>query len=1135
MFPMLLALAVCGGCSSEERLQGPGRPPEPPPALARPVVSRLSAPAGSRIAVAVEATPAGGVLLSGLQGELQFDPAALRYVGQAGYDSLRFPLVIVNDRAADAGTLVVLSVDPSGLGPQTATLAFDVLRGDYATSLRYRTDMAVTTALAVLPDGGTSGEVGEDAALRLPTAPVRLGPAQWTRLQRPGALLGRLIDSIPAGRRFGDVTGNGAVDVVDASRVGNWAVGNPSPAGTPIPAPGDLAELVGNVAPFNSPGLGESGDAKGPGWDANCVRLWDVLDAANISNEAVGNDKPVVGELVPADAVDQGSGLPQRGTLCGAGVPPPIPNTLSVPDDSGRTLVGRVDSGIVYFRTMAEVRFQPAAAPSSILAFLTRYRATIIGGSSWTGAYYVRYPDPGADWAAVNTLMALMAAEPGVQSVLPLARTTGIPEVDSRYPDDAPGLRRQNWLGSTSDTTWALRAVRAPQAWGCETGEYGALPVRVGIVEYDFEPSPIDLAPSAATPAFRAATTGPTGADSATASALRYHGMSMAVALSARGNDSTGIPGVIWRTDLRRYALGTANNYASFTISGGLDQALRQASLDRVRVLSLSIKVRTDPDSTIGPGQQSQLVRSLKAFLDSNPAAIILKSTGNDSLNIASGALTTSRGLLALHAALMELALSNAAYADRILFVTGSQPGNVGYSPSNNFAGISSIAAPAYRVALPGSGAALPGSPLAHPVVLLSGTSPAAAMVAGVAAQLLTMDPTLTPAQVKDYILRGAQEPKFDPFTGQFIADSTQLRLPGAPGPVYQLDAYGSLTLLSRERAGVPVCGYEVAVGSQPTWEVKLARKEADTLRIPIPGGEAQGVGVAQGGRRLAVRVFNLATGVSTSVYRHTGALLHTAPGVERQFLERDTADISGTGVTITGPSGSMTYPNVFDLVDGGHLLFAPGRVRVAPDGMHALVESYADDDLGYQCPDGTDALRRVDRVHAVPLGSTGPAIPLLDTDVGLYCPGIDPGEYTGGLYFTWSQDGLRALANRWSHFYNPLDPNGTVTGESSLVREWTVGGMVASHTIAQRGLKYPRYTSDGFAWRFSEFSVIGAAPSCWTTTRQRANPGSPMLEAGAPTGADCFLADFEQTGTPLMPNLRARRNRAGARAARPN
>ncbi len=102
-------------------------------------------------------------------------------------------------------------------------------------------------------------------------------------------------------------------------RLSSWSVGQQSPAGSPIPVPGDLTELAGNVGPSNAPGLGEASDPKGPGWDANCVRLWDGLDVLAAANEAVQQDVPVAGDLIPADAVDTVTKLPRRGSACGGG------------------------------------------------------------------------------------------------------------------------------------------------------------------------------------------------------------------------------------------------------------------------------------------------------------------------------------------------------------------------------------------------------------------------------------------------------------------------------------------------------------------------------------------------------------------------------------------------------------------------------------------------------------------------------------------------------------------------------------------------------------------------------------------------------------------------------------------------
>jgi subtilisin family serine protease len=86
-----------------------------------------------------------------------------------------------------------------------------------------------------------------------------------------------------------------------------------------------------------------------------------------------------------------------------------------------------------------------------------------------------------------------------------------------------------------------------------------------------------------------------------------------------------------------------------------------------------------------------------------------------------------------------------------------------------------------------------------------SGTSFAAPMVSGTAALLWAFDPTLTANEVKGYILDGAKE--------RMSATGTIEPSPVIPnsGGLNLLDAYGALTLLSRERPGTtPICGGQV-------------------------------------------------------------------------------------------------------------------------------------------------------------------------------------------------------------------------------------------------------------------------------------------------------------------------------------
>jgi hypothetical protein len=98
--------------------------------------------------------------------------------------------------------------------------------------------------------------------------------------------------------RYGDANLSGNLNVLDASYIANVSVGNQEIIiGTD--APSRDAVVAGNVFPANNPGLGEAGDANPPGREANGSRIINVFDALAIANEAVGNPRDIVGELIP--------------------------------------------------------------------------------------------------------------------------------------------------------------------------------------------------------------------------------------------------------------------------------------------------------------------------------------------------------------------------------------------------------------------------------------------------------------------------------------------------------------------------------------------------------------------------------------------------------------------------------------------------------------------------------------------------------------------------------------------------------------------------------------------------------------------------------------------------------------------
>ncbi len=606
---------------------------------------------------------------------------------------------------------------------------------------------------------------------------------------------------------------------------------------------------------------------------------------------------------------------------------PVNPNSLNIPDDSQFLISSQADTSFVYFRTMAEVKFKTTATGTQVDALLSKYGAQIVGGSALSSTYVIRYSDPGPTWAAVNGRIANIAAEPPVLTATPMTRYEGQPITYGRYPSDGQNLTRSNWTGTIpSDTTWALRAVRAPEAWGCENGKYGGPRVKVGIFEWDFDAGHPDLAGSKTAPIFNARVSGGVQLTQGSVDGLAFHGTADAGMMSATGDNGQGVAGMMWNTDLRLYNLGTSSVMVPFGTKHSFEQALQQAIADGIQVLSLSIGLSTDADTLRGPIQQARLVDDLRTFLTSDQNALVVMAAGNGNVRgMTAQSVASTRGPAALEAALMTLRLENVNYANRILIVAGT--GRAGglwedARGGSNFyvGGATDIAAPAESVAILGS--RVPGYPFSGAVHLSNGTSISAPMVAGAAAQLLSMQPALSPAEVKNYLLRGAQGPRYEPATGQLI-DSLSLRVPGYP--VYQLDAYGSLRLLARERVGTPVCGFPVSAVQYAagTGYIRLERSPSLRDSFPVASTRNYGVGdpsVAQGGRLISF-TDNPGTGLVRDIYstRLTGGSWTTsgpATGaffsnvIDREYLEKDTAYIkhvagdvrvmSGDGFTLT-------------------------------------------------------------------------------------------------------------------------------------------------------------------------------------------------------------------------------------------
>lgn len=579
---------------------------------------------------------------------------------------------------------------------------------------------------------------------------------------------------------------------------------------------------------------------------------------------------------------------------------PPIPPT-SWPV-SPLVAASPADTANVYYRNVIGLLFDDSTAASAISLVLVKYQAVVIGGSplpAGTGEYYVELPDPGPTLSAVDSVISLVAAEPGVRRVTRLSLRLRM-QFRGRYPNDGTFSTRADWFRSPAPVGTSPRLlVRAPLAWGCENGRYETQRVRVGILDATFEDRHPDLdtanvelfpLPDGAVLTPFSDLSGPQNASN------RAHGTGVAGVLAAVGDNGTGVAGMLWSADLNLYHYGVDS---AFTNAPELrfEDALRAAASAGTRVLTTSIAFGDASD----PGTVARLRDALAFFLQ-DPNSLFVIANGNDALHVPLSQVATPSApqITALDRAVAELYSS---YGNRIVFAAGSANSNSLWASSNVWVGATALAAPATFVLSLGR----PGEPeIGFPAGtrVFHGTSFAAPFIAGTAAALLAMEPALTGAEVKDYLLRGALMPRVDTASGVATIPSP---LTGASG-VYQLDAYGALSLLSRERPGTPICGFPVEA---TTTHILLHRGVAPTESIPAPAGQVVvGVSVAQGGRLVSGDVFDPALSLlegTVALWEHSASGWVSRPSpagyVKRLFLETDTAY-----VTVTYPPSSTTY-----------------------------------------------------------------------------------------------------------------------------------------------------------------------------------------------------------------------------------
>ncbi|HEU4994633.1 MAG TPA: hypothetical protein VFT29_07425 [Gemmatimonadaceae bacterium] len=292
-----LALAAC----DDKQIAAPK--PEMPGGdgdIALALSSQMAHP-GERFAVSVEVSSFGKQPIGALQGRLYFDASRATYIGQ----SLDDGFVLVNDTKADQGELRLVATHVTGFGPRVATFVFEARRTQYAGGFRFSNEELANVKGQVMAASMVGMKIARDLAPRALGEARRMTVQDWAiRLDDPRDH-GKPIDiALRPGEyllnlTYGDANLSGSVTGTDALIVSQVAVGLREIIVGSDGSPHVDVAVAGNVAPANTPGLGEVGDAVPPGLNADGTRTLTGTDALLIRQKAVNLTPDVAGQQIP--------------------------------------------------------------------------------------------------------------------------------------------------------------------------------------------------------------------------------------------------------------------------------------------------------------------------------------------------------------------------------------------------------------------------------------------------------------------------------------------------------------------------------------------------------------------------------------------------------------------------------------------------------------------------------------------------------------------------------------------------------------------------------------------------------------------------------------------------------------------
>ncbi len=817
---------------------------------------------------------------------------------------------------------------------------------------------------------------------------------------------------------------------------------------------------------------------------------------------------------------------------------PPVPPGMNLPTDSTFTLLYSQVNGERYYRNIVGVVFDDTTSGMKVIQVFQLFGATVTGGipnEGPHGAYIITIPDPGQTSAALDSIRNAIVGTGGVKYVFPISYRGGF-DPRGRYPTDGQGSQRTDWFATPPGPLSAWRTVRAPLAWGCETGLYGSPSVTIGVVDFNYDGAHPDLTGSATvviprptdSTSTNSALTDPTidPASGATVGAIyRSHGTAVAGIIAARGDNGTGIAGMVWNANLSLFAYGRGTTDAvidpiGYWTNTVIDSAIKLG----VRVLTTSNPPQGDTTAA------TRLEGALARFLQASSKNIFVLPTPNANIvlsvsQLASGTVYAQTTPLDRAAARLS-----AQFPGQIIFVAGTDGAGGFRFGGAVWTGAAQVAAPAVGVKTLAR-----VSDFTTGTAVRSGNSYAGPFVAGLAAALVSMDSSLTGGEVVSYITRGDTVPRYDSLTGQVKTPSS---LSGGPAGFYELDAYGALSLLSQERVGTPICGYDVRFVDSA---VVLDRPGGTPSVYPMPAPYHLGngsVSVAQGGRRIAVSssiydTYSL-NGPGVTVINHQGTVIQTLANVHRRmYLERDTADIRlvdpqnpvwGNArplLDLTGPGrgpGDLNQGILNPFVSGD--VFYAGWIMVSPTGEYAAAPTV--DHVLTSCPAGGSGVFTSTHLHMIPLnGSTPVSWHWQPEDT---CAPIYVDSYAGNEQAAFSHDG-RSLV--FGVAFLDSDPNaqGNDVIRTRLYRHDLGVGTAPPVVVPGWYVQGPRFEADDNVLLAYDFDgLFPTAPPggpCQAVSRRATSLGTTIGTPQSLPISTCYPLDH---GTIIRGNLIASR-----------